>query len=210
MASIMKPPSRPLATSRLALLLAAGLASGMLGHFAWQGFGLYRLHLSEAVGKAQSTPVSASEPAKTELSASLLQLFGPQQRNLEQAEANAAVPESTLNLQVSAIFFVAPIEQSSVIIEDGDQTKILRRGEQVRPGILVQRIQSDRVTLKRNGKLEQISLRGFAEGTSLPPREIAQQAPPEEPMPMDAPAAAPAGLATPYQQFIQRKLAQSQ
>lgn len=210
MASMMKPFSRPLATSRLALLLAVGLALGMLGHFAWQGLGLYRLHLTEAADKPQSAPASTEQPRKTELSASLLQLFGAKQRNLEQAESNVAVPESTLNLQVSAIFFVAPIEQSSVIIEDGDQTKILRQGEQVRPGILVQRIQSDRITLKRNGKLEQISLRGFAEGTSAPPREIAQQAPPEEPMPLDTPTAAPAGLATPYQQFIQRKLAQSQ
>lgn len=210
MASMMKPPSRPLATSRLALLLAVGVASGMFGHFAWQGFELYRLHLTEAAAKAPSTPRSAVEPSKVELSASLLQLFGAQQRNPEQVESNAAVPESTLNLQVSAIFLVAPIEQSSVIIEDGDQTKILRRGEQVRPGILVQRIQSDRVTLKRNGKLEQISLRGFAEGSSAPPREMVQQAPPDEPPPMDTPPSAAPGLATPYQQFIQRKLAQSQ
>ncbi|HLD66724.1 MAG TPA: type II secretion system protein N [Pseudomonas sp.] len=210
MASKMKPLARPHATPRLVLALAVGLACGMLGHFAWQGLGLYRLHLTEAADKSPSTPTSVNVAPKVELSASLLQLFGAKQRNLEQAESNAVVPESTLNLQVSAIFLVAPIEQSSVIIEDGDQTKILRRGEQVRPGILVERIQSDRVTLKRNGKLEQISLRGFAEGSSAPPREMVQQAPPPEPMPMDTPTAAPAGLATPYQQFIQRKLAQSQ
>jgi len=210
MASTLPHPAHLKTMPRLAFVLAAALLLGMLAHLGWQGFGFYK-QLRQAVQAPQAATSVVAEPERREPSAALMGLFGAGERDSELAEQqNTPLPESNLNLQVSAIFFVTPVEQSSVIIEDGDQTKTLKRGEEVRPGIVVQRIQSDRVTLKRNGKLEQISFRGYAEGAATTPQAIAQQPPREDATESAAPAASPPGLSTAYQQFIQRKLAQPQ
>lgn len=211
MASIFPHLTHPKATPRLAFALTAALLLGMLVHLGWQGFGLYQQLRLAAEQTPQATSPIAAKPERREPSAALLELFGTGERDGELAEQqNAPLPESNLNLQVSAIFFVTPVEQSSVIIEDGDQTKTLKRGEEVRPGILVQRIQSNRVTLKHNGKLEQISFRGYAEGAAAAQQEIAQQPAHEDAFEPAQPDPSTAGLSTAYQQFIQRKLAQPQ
>ncbi|TBV01912.1 type II secretion system protein N [Phytopseudomonas dryadis] len=149
------------------------------------------------------------------LSAELLTLFGTS-RDKEAAQPELAVlPESNLNLQVSAIFFNSSAAQSHVILEDGDKTLSLKPGEEVRPGITLQKVESHRITLKRNGQLEQVSFRGYGDSPadvnleSLPP--IAQSmAPPTPTMPnAEQPAMEPNNVPTPYQQYIQRKIAQN-
>lgn len=210
----------------LALLLVAMLAS-----LTWQALEFFRgfenqLPLSSVASGAPTIP--SAESSKP--SSSLLGLFGARSNDADvDAQPVEKLPESNLNLQVSAIFFVAHAAQSSVILEDGDRTMMLKAGEEARPGIVVQSIESHRITLKRNGKLEQISFKGFGEmpggnslGSPLPTvqqadaapimnknndNEVIAQAPAGNP-----PAASTAvdqNLPTAYQQYIQRKLAQN-
>lgn len=210
-----------LAATRAVKLSALSLCSLlMLAALTWHG-----LQLRTALQPPVLAPSALNEPGPqdgpTPLGKGLLGLFGSSaEAESVAAEALEKLPESNLDLQVSAIFFMAPAEQSTVILEDGDRTLILKPGEEVRPGIAVQRIESHRITLKRNGKLEQISFRGFGE---MPGSSAA----PESPMPVaqniepvtdtlasslpatPEPAVASQGVPTAYQQYIQRKLAQN-
>ncbi|WP_043244650.1 type II secretion system protein N [Pseudomonas solani] len=194
----------------------------VLAALVWQG-----LQLRAALQPPVLAPTEASEPGPqdgpTQLGKGLLGLFGSSaDAESVAAEALEKLPESNLDLQVSAIFFVIPAEQSTAILEDGDRTLILKPGEEVRPGIAVQRIESHRITLKRNGKLEQITFRGYGDIPGASPA-------PDSPMPMPVaqniepvtdtlasslpavaePVPASQGVPTAYQQYIQRKLAQN-
>ncbi|MGA6108331.1 type II secretion system protein N [Pseudomonas solani] len=194
----------------------------VLAALVWQG-----LQLRAALQPPVLAPTEASEPGPqdgpTQLGTGLLGLFGSSaDAESVAAEALEKLPESNLDLQVSAIFFVVPAEQSTAILEDGDRTLILKPGEEVRPGIAVQRIESHRITLKRNGKLEQITFRGYGDIPGASPA-------PDSPMPMPVaqniepvtdtlasslpavaePVPASQGVPTAYQQYIQRKLAQN-
>src|SRR5690606_29290158 len=62
-------------------------------------------------------------------------LFGPTSSMPIKLAKAEQLPESNLDLQVSAIFFMASSEHSSVVLEDGNRTLILRAGEEARPGI---------------------------------------------------------------------------
>ncbi|MDP2745359.1 type II secretion system protein N [Pseudomonas sp.] len=164
----------------------------------------------------RATNVPTTTPERQKLSRALFELFGPEKTDPNPISAPAEqLPESNLNLHVSAIFFMANPGHSSIVLEDGDRTLILKPGDEARPGVSVQHIESNRVTLKRNGKLEQISFRGFGEIASsdlasLPP--LAQSSN-SEPLTAAASPAPPPQLEqttpTAYQQFIQRKLAQT-
>lgn len=210
----------------LAVLLVAMLAS-----LTWQAMEFFRgfknqPSLSRVASDASEIP--SAESSKP--SSSLLGLFGAGSSDVDvDAQPVEKLPESNLNLQVSAIFFMAHAAQSSVILEDGDRTMMLKPGEEARPGIVVQSIESHRITLKRNGKLEQISFKGFGEmpggdsiGSPLPTVQQADAAPVmNKNNDNEVIAQAPAGnppvastavdqnLPTAYQQYIQRKLAQN-
>lgn len=165
-----------------------------------------------------ATDLPTNTPERQKLSTALFELFGPNKTGSTQVdEAAEKLPESNLNLHVSAIFFMANLGHSSIVLEDGDRTLILKPGDEARPGVTVQHIESNRVTLKRNGKLEQISFRGFGEiaGSALEPSSL----PPLAQSSNSEPLTATTSLETPppleqstptaYQQFIQRKLAQT-
>jgi type II secretory pathway component PulC len=195
-------------------LLLTLLVISMTAILGGQGF---RFFNELQLNKPDSTIGSpAPTPEKRKLSTALIELFGSSGGDSTQiSKAAEQLPESNLNLHVSAIFFMANPGQSSIVLEDGDRTLILKPGDEARPGITVQHIESNRVTLKRNGKFEQISFRGFGEiasngsaPSSLPP--IAQNS---EPLATTTSSETPATLEqntpTAYQQFIQRKLAQT-
>lgn len=206
---------RSVKLSALSLCFLLALAA-----LVWQG-----LQLRTALQPPVLAPTEANEPGPqdgpTPLGKSLLGLFGSSaDAESVAAEALEKLPESNLDLQVSAIFFMVPAEQSTVIVEDGDRTLTLKPGEEVRPGIAVQRIESHRITLKRNGKLEQITFRGFGEmpggsPAAESPMPVAQNIEPvtdtlASSLPAVAePAPATQGVPTAYQQYIQRKLAQN-
>lgn len=222
MATILHTLTR-LAGARSVKLSALSLCFLLvLAALVWQG-----LQLRAALQPPVLAPTEASEPGPqdgpTQLGKGLLGLFGSSaDAESVAAEALEKLPESNLDLQVSAIFFVVPAEQSTAILEDGDRTLILKPGEEVRPGIAVQRIESHRITLKRNGKLEQITFRGYGDIPGANPA-------PESPTPMPVaqniepvtdtlasslpavaePVPASQGVPTAYQQYIQRKLAQN-
>ncbi|WP_165666282.1 type II secretion system protein N [Metapseudomonas otitidis] len=210
-----------LAATRAVKLSSLSLCSFlMLAALTWHGLQLRAvLHPPVLTPSAMSKPDPQDRP--TPLGKGLLVLFGSSaEAESVTAEALEKLPESNLDLQVSAIFFMAPAEQSTVILEDGDRTLILKPGEEVRPGIAVQRIESHRITLKRNGKLEQVSFRGFGEisGSSPTPEStmpVTQSInPASDTLTSSLPTAAEPTVAsqsepTAYQQFIQRKLAQN-
>ncbi|NQD81509.1 hypothetical protein HP436_15140 [Pseudomonas sp. CrR14] len=213
---------------RLGALVALFIA--MLATLTWQAAQFVRDLNSQVpiAGTASSEMTKLNTDSKP--SSSLLSLFGAKKNDIDvTAQTLEKLPESNLNLQVSAIFSMAQAEHSSVILEDGDRTMILKPGEEARPGIVVQAIDSHRITLKRNGKLEQISFKGFGEmpgdnslGSPLPTalevsaalttsqnndNEVIAQIPVSNP-----PAGSTAvdqNLPTAYQQYIQRKLAQN-
>lgn len=158
-----------------------------------------------------AAPPAASERISTEPSKTLLQLFGGGLvEATDLAEMAAPLPESNLNIHVSAIFFQSTPEGSLAVVEDGDNTVMLKSGGEVRPGIVVRRIESHRITLERGGKFEQISFRGFGADSAVNPAPISLPLAQTTP---DVPAA-PAGegvqqMPAAYQQYIQRKLAQN-
>jgi type II secretory pathway component PulC len=197
-------------------LLLALFVMSMTAVLGWQGFNFFNELQLNKPSSAAGLPTTV--PEKQELSTALIELFGSSETSsIQISKALEQLPESNLNLQVSAIFFMAPPGQSSIILEDGDRTLILKPGDEARPGVTVQDIESNRVTLKRNGKLEQISFRGFGEIASsdsalsaLPP--LAQSSNSEAfttALPPETPAVQEQNTPTAYQQFIQRKLAQT-
>lgn len=214
MASFLQTLSSPVtarAAKVSALLVLPALIAGALG---WQALQFVRATQQLSAVADRPAPPSRPDSAKRALDEKLLGLFGSaDQEQLEQAP-RAALPESNLDLQISAIFFMTPPEASSVIIEDGNKTLILKPGEEARPGISIAQIESNRVTFKRNGKLEQLSFRGFGDGESEPTEDLPLAAiapspspPPASEAPMEAKS--PSAQPTAYQQFIQRKLAQN-
>lgn len=197
-------------------LLLTLFVMSMTAILGWQGFKFFNELQLNKPDSAIGSPALA--PERQKLSTALIELFGSSGADSTQiSKAAEQLPESNLNLHVSAIFFMAIPGQSSIILEDGDRTLILKPGDEARPGVTVQHIESNRVTLKRNGKLEQISFRGFGEIassdstlSSLPP--LAQSSNSEvftTASPLETPAALEQNAPTAYQQFIQRKLAQT-
>lgn len=192
---------------------SALLALGMFASLGREGLELLRTVQQVAPARAVVAPLAVSGPASSDPAPPLLQLFGDAPAGtVALAEKAAPLPESNLNIQVSAIFFQSTPEQSSVVLEDGDNTLMLKSGEEVRPGIAVSRIESHRITLERGGKFEQISFRGFGgeDGDSPAPSQL----PPIVQVIPDASPLLPAdgggqGAPAAYQQYIQRKLAQN-
>jgi type II secretory pathway component PulC len=206
-----------LATARpIQHLLLAFFVMSMAAILGWLEFKFFNeLQLNKP---NNATDLPAATPERQKLSTTLFELFGPSKPASTQAsEIAEELPESNLNLHVSAIFFTVNLNHSSIVLEDGDRTLILKPGDEARPGVTVQHIESNRVTLKRNGKLEQISFRGFGEIagsdltlSSLPP--LAQSSS-SEPLAavtsLETPPSLEQNTPTAYQQFIQRKLAQT-
>lgn len=197
--------------ARIASLLI--IPASVLAALGWQASEFAKAVEQQTSMVANSSPSpSVSPPEKKSLDRSLLALFGSADNgNLGQLSSEP-LPESNLDLQISAIFFVTPPENSSIIIEDGNKTLILKPGDEARPGIVVSRIESSRVTFKRNGKLEQLSFRGFGDGeadqSSLP--TAATESTSAQPAEMSQAAIQGEQIQpTAYQQFIQRKLAQN-
>lgn len=191
-------------------LLFPALALSILG---WQALQFTKTVQQQAVIATNSPPPPQPAPEMKPFGKHLLELFGSSEHTKPEHIRSETLPESNLDLQISAIFFMTPPEESSVIIEDGSNTLILKPGEEARPGIAIAQIESDRVTFKRNGKLEQLSFRGFGEGEKPSPQSlpIATAEPASVPMHEMPPTAGSSQQPqTPaYQQFIQRKLAQN-
>lgn len=213
MAKLMQTPSFPPATS-LAKAGALLLLLLMLASLAWKGMSFWDGLRHQESADVTQLPIPTINPDKSTTPSRLPALFGSPDQEIAMKTVER-VPESNLNLQVSAIFFGTAPAQSTAVLEDGSQTLILKPGEEVRPGISIAQIESNRVTLKRNGKLEQLSFRGFGEGeaTNLENLPIAStEAQPQgqisQPLPVQVTDAAPPPTA--YQQFIQRKIAQNQ
>lgn len=212
MAQVFRTLQRYAAIRSVRFACTALLGLGVLASFGWQVMDLFRtVQHNEPVAAVTAGPATA-EPVKAELGKTLLQLFGASAAEaVPSGEKAGPLPESNLNIQVSAIFFQSTPEQSSVVLEDGDNTLMLKSGDEVRQGITVRMIEGYRITLERSGKLEQISFRGFGgeEGASpdlnsLPP--LAQTAPDVSAIPPVSPGQ---GAPAAYQQYIQRKLAQN-
>lgn len=205
------------ATARLSrLAIFSVVIMAMLGSLGWQVIGFYRQLQQPFADRTPPSAPSKAEPRTAEMNKAVLQLFGSTELQAgDISDANQPLPESNLNLSVSAIFHKTKPGKSTVILKDGDKELILNPGDEARPGILVHRIDSNRITLKRNGKLEQISLKGFGEieglsstAPSLPLAEVPEQSDPYASQPLEPPVPTqPASTA--YQQFIQRKLAQN-
>ncbi|SIP86985.1 type II secretion system protein N [Aquipseudomonas alcaligenes] len=196
--------------ARIASLLI--ISASVLAVLGWQTSEFAKTVEQQTSMVARPPSPSISPPEKKSLDRSLLALFGSADSNNLEQLSSEPLPESNLDLQISAIFFVTPPEDSSIIIEDGNKTLILKPGDEARPGIVVSRIESSRVTFKRNGKLEQLSFRGFGDGqadqSSLPTAATESSSA----QPAEMPQAATQGeqiQPTAYQQFIQRKLAQN-
>ncbi len=213
MAKLLQTHTLPSATS-LAKVGALLLLSLMLASLAWKGMSFWDAIRPQENADVAQLPIPAINPDKTTPPSRLPALFGSPDQEIA-ARKVESVPESNLNLQVSAIFFVTSPEQSTAVLEDGSQTLILKPGEEVRPGISIAQIESNRVTLKRNGKLEQLSFRGFGEGEAsnlenlpLAATDVQPQSQISQPPPVQVTDAAPSPTA--YQQFIQRKIAQNQ
>lgn len=230
-------PPFPLFLTNIRAIRMVGLILLVLAMFISLGWNTYRF--SSAVVMHDSSVPSplkiAALPNEKPASASLLgNLFGF-------SDATTAIstvptdelPESNLNLHVSAIFFRTVPAQSTAILEDGDKTLILKTGDEARPGIVVQQIDRNRITLKRNDKLEQISFRGFSDSASetaglstLPSsgqaarlagetasrtsnRTLAEARVHAKPVSNITSGAPQSGASTAYQNYIQRKLAQA-
>lgn len=199
---------------QLTTLLLITLA--ILATQSWQGFNFFSELQHEQLSVGINAPQGIAKTDKPALSKALIQLLGSTEESADQGHKTAEIhPESNLNLQVSAIFFMVPPGKSSVIVEDGDRTLILTPGEEVRPGITIQAIESNLITLKRNGKLEQISFREHDEANSdtpglstLPAQEqSAENAAIAPEMATATATATEQNTPTAYQQYIQRKLA---
>ena len=230
MATLLATVTQFFAVRSIRLGALTVLAIAIVTTLGWQTQLFIKALNSQAPVAAVEMTQATKESLDKKPSSSLLSLFGAKNPDTDlNAQALEKLPESNLNLQVSAIFFMARAEQSSVILEDGDRTLMLKPGDEARPGIVVQNIESHRITLKRNGKLEQISFKGYGDmpggnsiGSPLPTaaevsaeptisqnndNEVVAQ------VPVDIPPAAPAAIEqnspTAYQQYIQRKLAQT-
>ena len=230
MATVLTPMTQLFAARSIRLGALTVLTISMLVTLGWEVSHFFRGFTSQTPVAAVQTGETTLPDTKNKLSSSLLSLFGAKNPDTDlAAKTTEKLPESNLNLQVSAIFFMARAAQSSVILEDGDRTMILKPGEEARPGIVLQAIETHRITLKRNGKLEQISFKGFGEmpGANTPANtlpstpelsvtpEISQNNDSEvvAQIPVDIPSAEPAAVEqntpTAYQQYIQRKIAQN-
>lgn len=230
MATVLTSITQFLAARSIRLGALTVLTISMLVTLGWEISHFVRCFTTQAPVTAVKTGETTLPGTKNKPSSSLLSLFGAKTPDADlAAQATEKLPESNLNLQVSAIFFMARAAQSSVILEDGDRTMILKPGEEARPGIVLQAIETHRITLKRNGKLEQISFKGFGEmpGANTPANtlpstpelsvtpEISQNNDNEvvAQIPVDIPSAEPATVEqntpTAYQQYIQRKIAQN-
>ena len=213
MASFLQPLSSPNAVKAARLIALLVFPALILGTLGWQALQFSKTTREHAVVAKDSPKPSLSTAEKKSFDKQLLGLFGSSDHSKPEQIRSEALPESNLDLQISAIFFMTPPEESSVIIEDGSKTLILKPGEEARPGISITQIESNRVTFKRNGKLEQLSFRGFGEGEATSPESLpVAAAEPAQPLMSDAPPTANTGEQPPptaYQQFIQRKLAQN-
>ncbi|MDG9925153.1 MULTISPECIES: type II secretion system protein N [unclassified Pseudomonas] len=211
MASFVQTLSSPLAATSAKLGIWLVLPALILASISWQAFQFAQTTRQQAPAAEAAQPAAQSESAKRSLDKHLLGIFGSADQEQPDQAQREALPESNLDLQISAIFFMTAPEESSVIIEDGNKTLILKPGEEARPGIAIAKIESNGVTFKRNGKLEQLSFRGFGEGESAAPESL-PAAPAEPPTATnETPAVAKSAESPPtaYQQFIQRKLAQN-
>lgn len=213
MARFLQHLYRPSSAKAARIASTLIISASVLAVLGWQASEFAKTVEQQTSMVANSSPSpNISPPEKKALDRSLLTLFGSADSDNLGQLSSEPLPESNLDLQISAIFFVTPPEDSSIIIEDGNRTLILKPGDEARPGIVVSRIESSRVTFKRNGKLEQLSFRGFGDGdadqASLP--TAATESTSAQPAKM--PEAATQGeqiQPTAYQQFIQRKLAQN-
>ncbi len=230
MATLVARLNQLLAVRSIRLSALVALAIAMLATLGWQTSQFIRGVNTQAPIARTENSEATNETTRVKPGSSLLSLFGAKNAEADlAAQTLEKLPESNLNLQVSAIFFMARAEQSSVILEDGDRTLMLKGGEEARPGIVVQNIESHRITLKRNGKLEQISFKGYGEMPGAAPATTSEPAaaqvsaalPDIQPdntdmvaqAPVEIPPAPPAAVEqnspTAYQQYIQRKLAQA-
>ena len=211
MASFPQTLSSPAAARSAKLGAWLVLPAFILTTLGWQAFQFAQTTRKQVPATATTPPTAQSALAQRTLDNHLLGIFGSVDQEQPEQSQSEALPESNLDLQISAIFFMTPPEASSVIIEDGSKTLILKPGEEARPGITIAKIDSNRVTFKRNGKLEQLSFRGFGEGDPNSPESLPVVSAEPPPAVNQAPPAATPSESPPtaYQKFIQRKLAQN-
>jgi len=194
------------------------VALAMLGALGWQGQAFYRQMTSAGAASQAAATATDTAPARDRNTGKALDaLFGGSDAGATgDHPPGAELPESTLDIQVSAIFFVGTPGSSSVILEDGDKTLMLRPGEEVRAGVTLEGVEARRITLKRNGKYEQVTFRGFDQdgggSNDSPHLPTVDNSPPAAPLAQQAGTQRPPTAAPPppaYQQLIQRKLAQN-
>lgn len=180
---------------------SASAAAMLIFLFTWQLI-TFRSSITPAAAPAKAETLS-KETHHTP-SQELLLLFqtnAPITTTPKQVE----LPESNLALQISAIFFSGTTEHSTAVLEDGDKTLILKAGEEIRPNVTIERIDSTQITIKRNAKLEILSLKGF-EDHSMKNSAQREQAIAHKPNKINNTQKTTSA----YQKFIHRKLAQNQ
>ncbi|GEM_PF-2847311 len=81
-----------------------------------------------------------------------------------QDQLPSEIPDTALGLTLRGIFNFSAPRPSLVIVEVGGEDKVLEQGRQIQPGVVIAHIYSDRIILKRGGKLETLRLPVKTEG----------------------------------------------
>lgn len=147
-------------------LLVVCVGMLLLALLVYQGMGSYQLLFQptdKTISSVQIVRSSTPDPVYQELMATPY-LFGQSFQNTP-APKSVVVPKTPLNLKLEAIFFDQG--QSAVMIsQPGRKPVMLVEGESVRAGVVVSRIEPDKVFIDRGGYEEKVGFKPYSQSAS--------------------------------------------
>ena len=143
------------------------LLLGMLVTLSWSCWQFWQLQQAGTV-----TPVSSEQTlTKTQFTeqdyAILLseaRLFGTytKEQKLPVRVTTIAAPVTSLNLELTAVFFQGNTDSVAMIAKGRSPAKMYGLNDSVEPGIVVKAIEPEAVTIQREGRLEKVVFKRFS------------------------------------------------
>ncbi len=114
------------------------------------------------------SPVQTSSGSEVRADLSLIMTQNPFQAAETEAAIVTDAPETDLNLKLSALFMSTGegVSSATIITPDNETTRY-ELGDEILPGVILERVLSDRAIISRDGREETIMRSGRASGLSV-------------------------------------------